>query len=221
MRKSEPRPRPSFTIEGLWLRRLGARSAPIAGVDEAGCAPWAGPVVAAAVVLDPDRIPAGIDDSKVLAAERRSEIYDAILAQARAWGVGMASVARIDRDNILQARLWAMQRAVGRLGIAPGVALIDGNRAPLLACRSQAIIDGDALSLSIAAASIVAKVVRDRLMERLGQRHPGYGWERNRGYGTPEHRRALEQLGVTLHHRRSFRPVQLALATNGEAGRAR
>lgn len=183
---------------------------PIAGIDEAGRGPWAGPVVAAAVILDPQNIPAGLDDSKRLSAEKR-EVCFAQLAIMALWAVGIASVEEIDRLNILQASLLAMRRAVERLPRRPGIALIDGNRSPLLECRTRAIVKGDQKSLSIAAASIVAKVTRDRMMVRLAERHPEYGWEQNKGYGTEQHQRALAAFGVTCHHRQSFKPIHKIL----------
>ncbi len=183
---------------------------PIAGVDEAGRGPWAGPVVAAAVILDPKRIPASIADSKVLMPEEREAIYPRILETSYV-GVGIADVDRIDRDNILNATLWAMAEAVRQLELKPRLVLIDGNKAPHLAMETRTIVKGDARSLSIAAASIVAKVTRDRLMIALGRELPAYGFERHNGYGTPEHQDALKRHGVTDYHRRSFKPVQLAL----------
>ena len=167
-------------------------------------------MVAAAVILDPAQIPDGIDDSKALDADERERIYALVVAKAR-FGVGIADVARIDRDNILNATLWAMSQAVSALGVRPRLALIDGNKAPPLECSSRTIVKGDALCLSIAAASIVAKVTRDRMMVAMAQEFPGFGFERHKGYGTPEHRSALACLGVTVQHRRSFKPVQLAL----------
>lgn len=181
----------------------------VAGVDEAGRGPWAGPVVAAAVILYPTRID-GIDDSKKLTAAKRDALYDAIRAHA-CTGVGIASVEEIDRLNILAATMLAMQRAVAALGTAPHLALIDGNKAPVLACHTQTIVGGDAKSLSIAAASIIAKVTRDRMMCELAQRHPHYGWERNAGYGTKHHQDALAAHGVTPHHRRSYAPIRALL----------
>ena len=192
----------------------------VAGVDEAGRGPWAGPVVAAAVVFaagdPPPPLGAMITDSKLLRAERRAALQPAILACADA-AVGIASVAEIDSMNILQATLLAMHRAVVRLGRLPDVALVDGNRAPCLPCSVRTVVGGDRLSLSIAAASIVAKVTRDRLMTRLALHHPGYGWERNAGYGTAEHRAGLARLGPTAHHRRSFRPVREVMEAAQEA----
>ena len=182
----------------------------VAGVDEAGRGPWAGPVLAAAVVFGtggpPEPLRAMITDSKLLKAEQRAALQPAILACSDA-AVGVASVAEIDGMNILQATLLAMRRAVVRLRRVPDLALVDGNRAPPLPCAAQTVVGGDRSSLSIAAASIVAKVARDRLMARLALDHPGYGWERNAGYGTAEHRAGLARLGVTAHHRRSFRPI--------------
>jgi ribonuclease HII len=187
----------------------------VCGVDEVGRGPLAGPVVAAAVVLDLDHMPRGlrgaIDDSKALTAEQREDYCRALRCCALI-GVGAASVREIDRINILRASLVAMQRAVGALGIRPDQALVDGNIAPALPCAVQTVIGGDARSLSIAAASIVAKVTRDAIMRELARRYAGYGWETNVGYGTREHCAALSRLGATIHHRRSFAPVRLALA---------
>ena len=199
---------PTFDLEAA---ELELRGGPVAGVDEAGRGPWAGPVVAAAVVLDPGRIPPGIDDSKALDADARERLYGQIAAAALAIGVGIGDVERIDRDNILAATMWAMARAVGELELEPKLAIVDGNRAPRLSCPVRTIVKGDAKCLSIAAASIVAKVTRDRLMIALGRELPGYGFERHKGYGTREHEDALRRLGVTPHHRRSFRQIQLAL----------
>jgi ribonuclease HII len=177
----------------------------IAGVDEVGRGPLAGPVVAAAVILlRPLR---GLADSKTLCAEERERLAGLVRGQARI-GIGAASVAEIDRINILQASLLAMRRAVLRLGCLPDLALIDGKHAPELPCPVETIVDGDALVPAISAASIVAKVTRDRLMRRLAERYPGYGWETNVGYATSAHREAIWQLGVCCHHRRSFAPVQ-------------
>ena len=199
---------PTFDLEAA---ELELRGGPVAGVDEAGRGPWAGPVVAAAVVLDSGRIPPGIDDSKALDADARERLYGQIAAAALAIGVGIGDVERIDRDNILAATMWAMARAVGELELKPKLAIVDGNRAPRLSCPVRTIVKGDAKCLSIAAASIVAKVTRDRLMIALGRELPGYGFERHKGYGTREHQDALRRLGVTPHHRRSFRQIQLAL----------
>lgn len=183
----------------------------VAGVDEAGRGPWAGPVVAAAVVLDaarlPDDLAAAIDDSKALSRPRRERVF-ALLPSVASIGVGAATVAEIDQLNILQATLLAMQRAIADLGVAADLVLVDGKQVPQLAVPARAVVDGDAKSLSIAAASIVAKVTRDRLMVDLDRQYPGYGWERNAGYGTAEHRAALARLGPSPEHRRSFRPVR-------------
>lgn len=199
--------RASFELEEVSLRLHGG---PICGIDEAGRGPWAGPVVAAAVVLDPGNIPPGIADSKQLDADAREMLFPRIVGTSIV-GVGIAEVERIDRDNILNATMWAMQQAVSQLPSLPRLALIDGNRAPLLKCDTRTIVKGDARCLSIAAASIVAKVTRDRIMIALGRELPEYGFERHKGYGTPEHTEALARLGVTAYHRRSFKPVQLAL----------
>jgi ribonuclease HII len=197
----------TFELEANELRIGGG---PICGVDEAGRGPWAGPVVAAAVILDPDDIPPGIADSKALGADARELLFPRIMATAQV-GVGIASVGRIDRDNILNATLWAMSEAVAKLSIAPRLALIDGNKSPRLTCQTRTLVKGDARCLSIAAASIIAKVTRDRLMVETSRSYPGYGFENHKGYGTPEHRSAIDRLGVTEIHRRSFKPVQLAL----------
>jgi ribonuclease HII len=208
MRVDDSRIVPTFELEAAELALSGG---PIAGVDEAGRGPWAGPVVAAAIVLDPGRIPQGIDDSKALDADDRERLFERISVTALAIGVGIGDVERIDRDNILAATMWAMSEAVSQLSCRPRLAIIDGNRAPRLACQARTIVKGDAKCLSIAAASIIAKVTRDRLMIELSREIPGYGFERHKGYGTPEHRTALLRLGITSHHRRSFKPVQLAL----------
>jgi ribonuclease HII len=191
----------------------------VCGVDEAGRGPLAGPVVAAAVILDRRRFRGALrrdlDDSKALSRELREGCYGALLAAARLGvvriGVGAASRTEIDRINILRASLVAMGRAVAALGIAPDLALVDGNIAPALPCPVKTVVKGDALSFSIAAASVVAKVTRDRIMHALAGRYPGYGWETNVGYSTPEHGAGIRKLGVTPHHRRSFEPVRLAL----------
>jgi ribonuclease HII len=187
----------------------------VCGIDEAGRGPLAGPVVAAAVILDRRRLSRalryGLDDSKKLTPEEREDLAARLLQSSARIGVGAASVIEIDRRNILQATLAAMGRAVAALNLAPDIALVDGNVPPPLACAVRTVIGGDGLSLSIAAASIVAKVTRDRLMRRLALRYGGYGWDTNVGYGTPEHQAALRLLGPTPHHRRSFAPLQLTL----------
>ena len=180
---------------------------PLAGVDEAGCAPLAGPVVAAAVVLDREKFPRGIDDSKKLDLDTREAIYGRLQKVARI-GVGMASVEEIDQINIYWARMLAMTRAVEALGFEPAWVLVDGNATPRWQRPSKAVVAGDAKCRSIAAASIVAKVTRDRLMAEHAETYPGYGWETNRGYPTPEHIRAIEALGITPLHRRTFARVR-------------
>ncbi len=182
----------------------------VCGVDEAGRGPIAGPVVAAAVILNAARIPSGIDDSKRLSPARRETLAGEIRLAALA-GFGLADVAEIDRLNILGATLLAMRRAILDLPITPALALIDGNRLPSrngIACSFQSVVGGDRRSLSIAAASILAKTRRDSILRDLAQTHPGYGWERNAGYPTAEHRNALARLGPTPHHRTSFMPVR-------------
>lgn len=188
------------------FKRERAHGGVVAGVDEAGRGPLAGPVVAAAVVLDPRRIPKGIADSKILAAKTRERLHDELFACARI-GVGQASVAEIDSINILRASHLAMERAVAALPLPPELVLVDGNLAPKWDWRCETLVGGDGLCLSIAAASIVAKVVRDRLMAELHAAHPEYDWASNMGYGTVTHRTALVRFGPTPHHRRSFRPV--------------
>ncbi len=188
----------------------------IAGIDEAGRGPLAGPVVAAAVILPTEKLSRelsrGLDDSKKLTAERREELYAAITACTDiCYGIGRAEVDEIDRINILQATYRAMERAVAALSRQIDIALVDGNRPPKLSCRIETLIGGDGLSLSIAAASIIAKVTRDRYMHALHLDHPGYGWNTNMGYGTEEHRAAILSIGITPHHRRSFAPVQMSL----------
>ncbi|MDA0653455.1 MAG: ribonuclease HII [Proteobacteria bacterium] len=182
----------------------------VAGVDEVGRGPWAGPVVAAAVILDVATLPLSlaeaIDDSKRLSARRRRDIAQQLRTCARI-GIGAAATAEISALNILGATFLAMRRAVGALDVLPDLALVDGNRLPPLPCPARTIANAAGISLSIAAASIIAKVTRDRLMVRLGARYPGFGWERNAGYGTAEHQAALNRLGVTPHHRKSFAPI--------------
>ena len=201
----------------------------VCGVDEAGRGPLAGPVVAAAVIIDRRRFRGELrrvlDDSKALSRDLRESCHAALCGSARngavTIGVGAASVAEIDRINILRASLLAMRRAVAALAatvtggtalMVPDLALVDGNIAPTLPCPVKTVVKGDALSFSIAAASVVAKVTRDRIMRDLAQRYPGYGWETNVGYSTAEHFDGIRRLGVTPHHRRSFEPVRLALS---------
>ena len=190
--------------EALWARGCGV----IAGVDEVGRGPLAGPVVAAAVVLNRDSIPEGLNDSKKLTAKRRAFLAP-LLWQSAAVGIGEATVEEIDEINILQASLLAMRRAIAALPEQPDHLLIDGNRLPKdLPCEASAIVGGDGKSPSIAAASIVAKIWRDDVMKKAATQFPGYGWETNAGYPTKCHKSALRNLGVTPFHRRSFKPVR-------------
>lgn len=199
---------PDFSFEMAAFRR-GALC--VAGVDEVGRGPLAGPVTAAAVILDPARIPAGLNDSKKLTHARREALSAALHAVAHI-SIAHASVAEIDDLNILRASHLAMSRAIDGLPRLPDHVLIDGNQVPRgLRTPAETIVKGDARSLSIAAASIVAKVARDHLMVILAQQHPGYGWETNAGYGTTAHLNALLNLGVTPHHRRSFAPIHKIL----------
>ena len=202
-----PAPRPTFRRERAILKN-GIRF--VAGCDEAGRGPLAGPVVAAAVVLDPQRIPRGLDDSKRLTAEERERLFTKICATAQV-AVTVASVARIERDNILRASLWALAKAVQALPEKPEHVFVDGRDKIDVACGCDAVIGGDAIVASIAAASIVAKVSRDRLMCRLAIDHPGYGFESHMGYAVPQHLDALRRLGPTVHHRRLFAPVAALL----------
>ena len=182
----------------------------VCGIDEAGRGPWAGPVVAAAVILDPRNIPAGLNDSKKLTEQRREALFEPIRGSARV-AIGIAETGRIDRDNILEATMWAMAQALRQLGEV-SLALVDGNRPPPLPCKVKTIVGGDALSLSIAAASIIAKVTRDRLMIGLDREFPHYGFARHKGYGTALHRDALARHGPCPQHRRSFAPVAALLS---------
>ena len=203
---------PSFDLENRF-------SGIVAGVDEAGCGPWAGPVVAGAAIFMTQEIDekllSTIKDSKKLTAKMRAQVFADLehLANDKfIYSHGLASVAEIDQLNIARATILAMQRAISSLSQVPTVALIDGIRKPNLACPVQTVIKGDQLSYSIAAASIIAKVTRDRLMEELHQHFPEYGWAQNAGYGTAKHQQALKDFGLTLHHRRSFKPIS-ALVT--------
>ena len=198
--------RPTFNRERRAMKR---GIFPVAGCDEAGRGPLAGPVVAAAVILNPKKIPRGLNDSKKLTAEAREALYAKICASAEV-AVAIGSIERIDRDNILQASLWALARAVRGLPLRAKLVFVDGNQKIDCGCDCETVVSGDALVLSIAAASIVAKVTRDRLMMRLGAAHPGYGFERHMGYSVPEHFAALSKLGPTIHHRRSFAPIAAA-----------
>ena len=183
----------------------------IAGVDEAGRGPLAGPVLAAAVILDPGRPIAGLNDSKKLSEKRREALDLAIRAQSLHWALGRAEAAEIDRLNILQASLLAMRRAVAALGVVPGLALVDGNQDPQLCCPARTIVGGDGLEPAIAAASILAKVARDRELLALDKVYPGYGFARHKGYPTRIHLQALAELGPTPAHRRSLGPVRRLL----------
>jgi len=196
---------PHYIYESRLLKTMAG---PICGVDEVGRGPLAGPVVAAAVILDRRRIPKRLNDSKQLSEDDREELYPRIMEMAVAVGVGEASVGEIDLVNIRQATHLAMARAVRALAVAAEFALVDGNDAPALPCKCDTLVDGDARSVSIAAASIIAKVTRDRMMARLHDEHPGYNWKSNKGYGTPEHYDGLRLHGVTIHHRRSFGPIR-------------
>ena len=196
--------------EQALLRKYGG---PVAGVDEAGRGPWAGPVVAAAVIFLGEP-PAGINDSKKLSEEAREALLPKILAAAHV-GIGIADVETVDRLNIYHATHAAMCEAVDKLAAQPSAVLVDGNRLPKFEMPAQALVKGDSLSLSIAAASIVAKVTRDRIMRELAAAFPAYGWERNKGYGTEEHAGALKLHGATCHHRRSFRPIREILEAAG------
>ena len=214
MRAPDSYLKPTFDLESAMLRLHGG---PVAGIDEAGRGPLAGPVVAAAVILDPEAIPDGLADSKQLDADEREAAFHRISKSAVAVGVGIADVDQIDRINILNATMVAMASAVAQLSTLPQVALVDGNRVPNLPCRCEAVVKGDARCLSIAAASIVAKVTRDRMMIALALTHPGYGFEKHKGYATAEHREALRRLGPSPLHRRTFRTVQLALGLDSAA----
>ena len=179
----------------------------VCGVDEVGRGPLAGPVVAAAVILDPAQLPAKVRDSKKMTLRQREVVYE-VLYQTAQVGVGEASVAEIDRLNILHASMLAMQRAVSALPVVPDLLLIDGNRCPRpLPCEARAVVKGDSKSLAIAAASVIAKVHRDRIMQALAIEYPHFGWASNAGYGAPVHLAGLAEHGPTPHHRRSFAPV--------------
>ena len=203
------KPSPDYSYE---IAAFKAGSKIVAGVDEVGRGPLAGPVTAAAVILDPENIPEGLNDSKKLSAKKRESLFDQLMKVAMV-SVAHASVAEIDKINIRQASHLAMVRAIQGLAEMPDLALIDGRDVPLATpCAGQAIIKGDAKSVSIAAASIIAKVTRDRLMVDLAQHHPGYGWDKNAGYPTKSHIAALNERGVTQHHRCTFGPVHKMLS---------
>ena len=183
----------------------------VCGVDEVGRGALCGPVLAVAIILDRNNVPKGIKDSKLLTPGKRSCLYPQIVGSAVSVGVAAVAAQEVDRVNVLNASLLAMGQAVSNMGLKPDVALIDGNKVPDLDCLSRFVIGGDRLSISIAAASIVAKVERDQIMARLAQRYPGYGWERNVGYRTAEHRNAIKKLGVTPHHRLTYKGAQFKL----------
>ncbi|MFT6558784.1 ribonuclease HII [Sneathiella sp.] len=198
--------KPDYSLE----TKLAGR---IVGIDEVGRGPFAGPVVAAAVILDPQNIPDGLQDSKKISKNRREALYETLMACANV-GIGEATVQEVDQLNILQATFLAMKRAATALNITPDFALVDGNRDPKLGIPTQLVVKGDSISVSIAAASIVAKVTRDRKMCALAKLFPHYGWEKNAGYGTAEHRKGLSLFGVTPQHRRSFAPIRKILEEN-------
>ena len=201
---------PDFQLEQKW-------GAGVAGIDEVGRGPWAGPVLACAVILNPDDIGAtlleGLDDSKKLTAKQREELYLS-LTQTLEHAIGVASVEEVDALNILQASLLAMRRAVAALPTKPRAALVDGNRDPDLGIPTELVVKGDSRSFSIAAASVIAKVTRDRMMADLARAFPGYGWEKNAGYGTAQHQSGIKEFGITPHHRRSFKPIAKILQEN-------
>jgi ribonuclease HII len=201
---------PDLSLETLHAQRLNVSPFMVCGVDEAGRGPWAGPVSAAAVILDPANLPKGINDSKKLNEAAREYLFDEIMKKALAKCVVMVDASDIDALNILAATHLAMARAVAGLKITPSLALIDGNRAPMLPCPTVTLVKGDALSLSIGAASILAKVTRDRFMIKADADYPGYGFARHKGYGVPEHMTALARLGPCPLHRMSFKPVAAA-----------
>ena len=203
-----PKAFPTFALERLVLDAGGG---PVCGVDEAGRGPWAGPVSAAAVILNTDDIPAGLDDSKALTAARREALEIEIKARAVAWGVGFASVEEIAELNILHATGLAMCRAIEALSVTPASALVDGNYRFKLPCDVRTVVGGDGLSLSIAAASILAKTARDRLMIELDAVYPGYGFASHKGYNAPIHQNALQTLGPCPAHRRAWAPIRALL----------
>ena len=205
-----PRAFPTLALETVLIQSCGGL---VCGIDEAGRGPWAGPVSAGAVILDPDDLPAGIDDSKVLTAERRETLEIEIKARAVAWGVGFASVEEIAELNILHATGLAMCRAIEAMAVQPVAALVDGNYRFKLPCDVQTVVGGDGLSLSIAAASILAKTARDRLMIAMDAEYPGYGFASHKGYNAPVHQAALKTLGPCPAHRRGWAPIRALLET--------
>ena len=218
---AEPLPAPSLPSFDLEEELMDLHGLPVAGIDEAGRGPWAGPVVVAAVILNPNRIPEGLNDSKVLTPQAREDRFAEIIATSCV-SITIGQVRRIDRDNILQASLWGMRAAFRGLQVPQAAALIDGNLVPkrFPGGKARAIVGGDALSLSVAAASIIAKVTRDQIMVKLAKRYRRYGWESNKGYGTPEHARAVREHGVCTQHRRSFAPIERALRIMNERDEA-
>ncbi|MFC4347484.1 ribonuclease HII [Kordiimonas lipolytica] len=203
------KPKPDWSAEAHMMATEGG---PVCGVDEVGRGPLAGPVVAAAVILDPNDIPDGLNDSKKLSDKKRQMLYGLIQEKALAVSIAEASVAEIDEINILQASMLAMRRAVEGLEVRPAGALVDGNRDPGLDMPTRTLIKGDGRSLSIAAASIIAKVFRDDLMKKLDSEFPDYGWAQNAGYGVAKHLAALRLVGATPHHRRTFAPIRQVLS---------
>jgi ribonuclease HII len=213
---------PDYSAE---LRAMKQHQGLVAGVDEAGRGPWAGPVVAAAVAFsDAGVIPAGLNDSKKLSEAKREALFEKLMTLAGGGdvmsGVGVVSVEDIDRMNILAASLYAMSVAVGKLAGVPCFLLVDGNKLPPVDMPAEALVKGDGRSLSIAAASIIAKVTRDRLMTELGEAYPQYQWGRNKGYGTKAHREGLATHGVSPHHRRSFKPIRVLIEGETACNRA-
>lgn len=207
-RMKTARTAPTLSLEVALIQRVGGL---VCGVDEAGRGPWAGPVSAGAVILNPDDLPLGIDDSKALTAARREALEVEIKARAIAWGVGFASVEEIEELNILHATGLAMCRAIEALAIQPVAALVDGNYRFKLPCEIQTVVGGDGLSLSIAAASILAKTARDRLMIELDAEYPGYGFAGHKGYNAPAHTAGLRALGPCPAHRRGWSPIKALL----------
>jgi len=205
---AQPRPFPTLALETVLIQSAGG---PVCGVDEAGRGPWAGPVSAAAVILNARDLPVGIDDSKALTAAKREALEIEIKARAVAWGVGFASVEEIHELNILHATGLAMCRAIEQLSVQPVAALVDGNYRFRLPCDVQTVVGGDGLSLSIAAASILAKVARDRLMVELDAQYPGYGFASHKGYNAPVHQAALKAMGPCPVHRRGWSPIKALL----------
>ena len=205
---AKPRAFPTLALETVLIQQVGG---PVCGVDEAGRGPWAGPVSAAAVILTPDDLPQGVDDSKVLTAQKREALEIEIKARAVAWGVGFASVEEIHELNILQATGLAMCRAIEQLAVQPVAALVDGAYRFKLPCDVQTVVGGDGLSLSIAAASILAKTARDRLMVELDAQYPGYGFASHKGYNAPVHQAALKAMGPCPAHRRGWSPIRALL----------